>query len=285
MSDIAQDWCRRQTDLTDGEFRVLHHLANYHSKEKGMAWPKAATLAKDTGKALYTVRNILRSLEAKGHIVRHRNHDNAGRQMHNYYTLNITEAGQVGDIAQAGAQNCPGGQDSPGGVGGIAQGGWAESPRGGGQQSPPLEEPVVEPTVEPTVEKPKRAREALDLLPGFDEFWALYGKRTAKVEAKKAWGRRVLTPELRETIMAALTQQTEWRAKAKECGVWFSDWPNGATWINGERWADEKPPELDQALSKLHQLSPELEAAVNTHEDWRDPLDTGGVFDHDDVPF
>ncbi len=139
-------------------------------------------------------------------------------------------------------------------------------------------------TVTTKKEKP-RARKALDPLPGFDEFWALYGKRTAKVEAKKAWDRKVLTVELRETIMAALTQQTEWRAKAKECGVWFSDWPNGATWINGARWEDEKPPELDQALSKLHQLSPELEAAANRHEDWRDSPSPAYPTNPDDVPF
>ncbi len=139
-------------------------------------------------------------------------------------------------------------------------------------------------TVTTKKEKP-RARKALDPLSGFDEFWALYGKRVSKSDARKAWDRKVTTPELRETIMAALTQQIEWRLKAKECGVWFSYWPNGSTWINGEHWANEKPPELDQALSKLHQLSPELQAAANRHEDWRDPLDTGGVFDHDDVPF
>ncbi len=153
-----------------------------------------------------------------------------------------------------------------------------------GSDQPPKKDTTTKVTTT-TKAKAKRARKALDPLPGFDEFWALYGKRVSKSDARKAWDRKVTTPELRETIMAALTQQIEWRAKAKECDVWFSYWPNGSTWINGEHWANEKPPELDQAQSKLHQLSPELEAANNRHEDWRDPLDTGGVFDHDDVPF
>ena len=289
MSDIAQDWCRRQTDLTDGEFRVLHHLANYHNKEKGMAWPKAGTLAKDTGKALGTVRGILRSLEEKGHIVRHPTHDNSGRQAHNNYILNITDEGEVSNIQQAGAENPVGAENPAGGC-------WISS-RGGIEYPVPLEEPVVEPTViEPVVTplppkgddldepaKPKRKSKAEKARPIYDDpmfqqFWAEFPiKGQSKQNAALAFQATVNGNELVfDEVMDGLKG---WKMSKRWIEGYVKD---VAAWLNGAAFRDEPPP----PPQGLHQLSPELQAAANTHEDWRkDPLDTNGVFNHDDVPF
>ena len=82
---------------------------------------------------------------------------------------------------------------------------------------------------------------------GFDEFWAVYPRRVGKANAKTIWARKVKTPDVQAKVMAAVHQQIEWRAKAKECGVFHPDWPHATTWLNGERWEDEEPLELREA--------------------------------------
>lgn len=68
---------------------------------------------------------------------------------------------------------------------------------------------------------------------GFEEFWSLYPRKTAKGHAVKAW-RAARKKAPTEVIMAGLQQQIP--------GISNSDpkfIPHPATWLNGERWADE----------------------------------------------
>jgi hypothetical protein len=75
--------------------------------------------------------------------------------------------------------------------------------------------------------------------PGFEEsFWPAYPRKDAKAEARRAWNRR--RPDL-ATCLAAL----EWQRKRPE---WLTPAADGrstiplpASWINGERWNDERP--------------------------------------------
>lgn len=76
-------------------------------------------------------------------------------------------------------------------------------------------------------------------VPSWDDFWLLYPKRVAKKDAFKAWGQ--LKPSQQ---MAAIVACAAWRR------VWATkdiDYlPHAATWIRGERWDDELPPEFTQ---------------------------------------
>ena len=79
--------------------------------------------------------------------------------------------------------------------------------------------PIAEPVAEPT----------------FADFWLLYPKRIAKMEAEKAWNK--ISDAQR---VEALTALTAWRS------VWIADGrlqfvPNASTWINQQRWSDELP--------------------------------------------
>jgi hypothetical protein len=72
--------------------------------------------------------------------------------------------------------------------------------------------------------------------PDFSDFWLLYPRRVAKKEAAKAWDK--LTPTAQ---VAAVTGLVAWRR------VWAKrdlDYvPHAASWLNGERWEDEIPPD------------------------------------------
>ncbi len=68
----------------------------------------------------------------------------------------------------------------------------------------------------------------------FEDFWTLYPRKVAKLDAKKAWAR--VAADHHVFILTALVA---WRQ------VWRDKDPNylphASTWLNGERWDDELP--------------------------------------------
>ena len=71
----------------------------------------------------------------------------------------------------------------------------------------------------------------------FDDFWLLYPRHEAKKDAKKAWQRDV-DPAHHVAIAIALVA---WRPVWRDKDVEFICLP--ATWLRGERWEDELPPQ------------------------------------------
>lgn len=73
------------------------------------------------------------------------------------------------------------------------------------------------------------------LIVEFDDFWAMYPRRVAKADARKAWVK--IPKSLHTGILSALF---EWRRIwADSTEVQFIPYP--ATWLRGERWEDEYP--------------------------------------------
>jgi hypothetical protein len=82
---------------------------------------------------------------------------------------------------------------------------------------------IVEAEAEPTTE------------PVFADFWLLYPKRVAKLDAEKAWLR--MSPADRVDALVGLVT---WRA------IWIAEdqlqfVPHAATWLRAQRWTDEVP--------------------------------------------
>lgn len=78
-------------------------------------------------------------------------------------------------------------------------------------------------------------RAATDPLEGFDEFWALYPRKEAKENARKAW--RKMKPEERTlAIFAAPLYATRMRGKDRQYLA------HPASWLNGKRWEDHAEP-------------------------------------------
>lgn len=106
----------------------------------------------------------------------------------------------------------------------------------------------------------RQTGEILDATPTWDDFWLLYPRRVAKKDALRAWVR--LRPWQQ---VAAVTALVQWRR------VWASKeleyLPHPATWLNGERWDDELPPEYS-ATSAAHVAAvlPEVQARTTMPE-------------------
>lgn len=71
---------------------------------------------------------------------------------------------------------------------------------------------------------------------GFEDFWAAYPRKVGKGQARKAW-----TVAVTKTSASAIVQACEgyrWSGSEKYT-------PHPATWLTGERWADERPVEIN----------------------------------------
>ena len=70
---------------------------------------------------------------------------------------------------------------------------------------------------------------------GFDDWWGAYPRKVGKGQARKAY-RAAAKKADPDTLLAAVVAQTP---KLMAKGPEFC--PHPATWLNGERWADETP--------------------------------------------
>jgi hypothetical protein len=72
----------------------------------------------------------------------------------------------------------------------------------------------------------------------FDEFYSAYPKKVGKGAARKAFAKRKPDADLLQKMLEAI----EWQRQLPQ---WQKDnlryVPNPATWLNEERWEDEKP--------------------------------------------
>ncbi len=89
----------------------------------------------------------------------------------------------------------------------------------------------------------------------FDEFWLAYPRKVGKGHARTAW-QVAIRKEAPDLIIAAV----------RRCAWQFNQYdPHPTTWLNGERWTDEPPASLDDALA----------ASVGLHGH-ADPIQFGG---------
>jgi hypothetical protein len=76
----------------------------------------------------------------------------------------------------------------------------------------------------------------------FLSFWKPYPNKVAKKKAYEAW-QKLEKKEDMEALLPTLLDAIEKQKQAKEIkkanGEFVSEWPHGATWLNGRRWEDE----------------------------------------------
>jgi len=104
----------------------------------------------------------------------------------------------------------------------------------------PSPSPLSTPTPKPeppevTARKPRKAKAKTDS-PGFDAFWATYPKKKGKADAVKAWTQTIESRPPIGQVIAAIVAQAGSNGWVRENGRYI---PYPATWLRGERWADE----------------------------------------------
>jgi len=66
----------------------------------------------------------------------------------------------------------------------------------------------------------------------FENFWAAYPRKVGKGQAKRAWNLAIKKAKSEEIISAC--KSYHWPSEIEFI-------PHASTWLNGERWADERP--------------------------------------------
>lgn len=73
----------------------------------------------------------------------------------------------------------------------------------------------------------------------FDVFWAKFPRRVAKADARKAWDQTASArPPILE-LLQSIERMLEWREKLRAADDFVPSIPYPASWLRGERWADE----------------------------------------------
>lgn len=93
----------------------------------------------------------------------------------------------------------------------------------------------------------------------FDQFWAVWPKRVAKADARKAWKQTEdVRPPIDELIkiVKAHCMTDKWM---KDDGEFI---PHPATWLRGERWEDELKVKLPDVVNQRpwHETASGIEA-------------------------
>jgi len=97
---------------------------------------------------------------------------------------------------------------------------------------------TVQPRLHPNGLPTELPTELPNALTGFEEFWEVYPRRTAKGAARKAWPAALKKARGAEALVAGA------RAYAESCAAHQTDpqfIAHPATWLRAERWADELP--------------------------------------------
>jgi hypothetical protein len=89
------------------------------------------------------------------------------------------------------------------------------------------------------IQKQPAAKTAALVLDGFSDFWKIYPRKEAKVQAEKVW--RKMSAEDRAAAMAGLMVQVVELSSRPASADGRSTVPHPATWLNGKRWNDEAP--------------------------------------------
>jgi len=107
----------------------------------------------------------------------------------------------------------------------------------------PVPVPVPVPGSVPERENLSLATLACASTSEFDEFWKAYPRRIDKKKAQRAWAK--LRPPPLKAILDALTWQRDLPDWRKDHGDFV---PYPATYLNGRRWEDERPPDPMAAM-------------------------------------
>lgn len=96
----------------------------------------------------------------------------------------------------------------------------------------------------------------------FEKFWSAYPRKTAKRNALRAFEKLNVTEALLTEMLAALDWQRQTEGWTKDGGQFI---PHASTWLNGRRWEDERPVQVQKSSNPFLDMLKEME-----HEDDQD---------------
>lgn len=216
MSVSAVRWAFSQRDLSPTLKIVLVCVSEHAHRDTLLAWPSNTLVAVECGLTRQTVNEAIKALEAARLIERV---GKVQQVVQWRFDLSATPTPPVG---HADTTCRPRRHDLSATPTRNPQGTTSEPP---GNHQPPAEQPTLA-LVEP-----------LPDTSGVDEFtqwWALYPRKTAKAEARKAWTTALKRPGITGPFLLAAVRTYPFDERE---GGRFIPYPT--TWLRGSRWEDQ----------------------------------------------
>jgi len=146
------------------------------------------------------------------------------------------------------------------------------APQGGAEGLNPPEGSIQPPRPEKSATRPSRPHGAMPaaVTGAFDTWWELVPRKAGKGAARRAWSAALKKvgwdgAARSETLAVAAARLNEaaqhWAKRSSTTDMQFICYPS--TWLNGERWLDEHPPEAEQ----LHDKARERQRAMRAEKE------------------
>jgi len=208
-----------KTKLPLTEKMVLLVIADHASDDGTEAWPSQATIGTKASVSIRTVQRCVNSLQEQGYLRMEKHMGGSkncreDRRPHRY-TINLNKL--RGDSVTV--------REIRGDIEDIN---GATMTTGTGRLSRPKNHPI-----EPSLEPPK----------GFDLFWNIYPRKTAKKDAEQAFNKALIEVSL-EVILSGAKRFADDPYRHPT----FTPYP--ATWLNQGRWSDEPLPPRELTIEE-----------------------------------
>jgi hypothetical protein len=223
---VVPRWILRDERFTLNMVATYLALQSFAGRD-GVVFPGMPALAKRARLGVSTTRRTLRELEAVGVVITTPRVDENGAVTSNHYVVLTRDP-------STGAGDPPPVETAP-----PARSGRTPRPERA------RKEPQVSNPIEVLISTDVDIKERVD---SFDDFWAVYPRRSGKAAAKKSWD-AAMKRTLPAVVMAG--------------AVAYRDDPNRvdmytclpATWLNQDRWEDDPlPSRVDATPRKIGQL-------------------------------
>jgi hypothetical protein len=242
-------WVWENSPASGTELLILLALAD-QSDDDGLCWPSIAYIARKTRLHEDTVNRNLRSLIDRGEVSRE---ERPGRS--NLLRIIRTPLQETGGSSSGGFSS--GGSSAPPTPPQAAP----PPPRSGPPQN--HQEPPREPssrTADPSMALVLVTADATTVSePTFEDFWRAYPKKRSRADAQRAWAKAIKARKVGAAELVAAAERLRDDPNLPD----LTYVPNGATWLNGERWNDDPyPPRRDQLAARTSTTDSKVQAAL-----------------------
>lgn len=210
--ECVPHWLLLDTAVSANALRVYLILRKHRDYDTGEAWPGLSRIGDLCGGISGdTVRRQIRELERVGAVCVRPRFDEHGGQTSNMYHVHFAQNTKCEGptVTDATAPLAP-------------------------TQGDPLA--PVTPKQRPIDNQDPRNEERTT---PFDDFWTAYPRKKGKGQARTAWAKAVKKVDP-AVIISGCVQFRQW---CEQDGTEAQFIPHASTWLNGERWTDERDPQ------------------------------------------
>lgn len=220
------------TTVSANTLRVYLILRKHRDYDTGKSWPGLARVGELVGMSSRTVQRCVNELVAAGYVCVTPRYNQYGGQTSNLYHIHFDRVNECDFFTPLVTHDAP--------------------------PTTPVSCPPTTPVSYEPIPRDIKTQENEKSTPAtttdFDEFWKAYPRKKDKGHAQKAWDKATRATPPAVIIIGAV----HFRQWCEQDGTEPQFIPHASTWLNGERWTDERDPapmsNMDAHVALLQQM-------------------------------